>query len=130
MSKLAWTVGLMQFLGGLGCELACIVFLSTINKTIDVIIKFIALGSIAKIDDFYAAALPAENKVKKNAALGKNAIKWIHHSRNITWSEKPCGIRTLRIITKIIRIVYCSFIFYFLPFLVLFLPNLAGESAF
>lgn len=54
-------------LGGFLCEIACIVFLSGINATIDVIIKFLALSSISKIDDFYAAALPAENKVKKNA---------------------------------------------------------------
>jgi hypothetical protein len=34
----------------------------------DVIIKFIALGKIAMIDDMYAAAMPRENKLKRNAS--------------------------------------------------------------
>lgn len=87
MPKIAFMIGLMQFLGGFFCELACITFLSTLDKTIDVIIKFIALGSIAKIDDFYAAALPSENKVKKNAKKGEDAIFVSKHRRNIDRSE-------------------------------------------
>ena len=58
MPKLAFMIGLMQFLGGFLCELACISFLSTVDNTIDVIIKFIGLASIAKYSAFYAAALP------------------------------------------------------------------------
>lgn len=59
----AFFVGLMQFTGGIACEIICTGYLSTINSTIDVIIRFIALGSIAKVDDFYAGALPGENKL-------------------------------------------------------------------
>ena len=64
--KIAFMIGLMQFLAGFLCEMACITFLSTQTATIDVLIKFLALTSIAKIDDFYAGALPDANKVKKN----------------------------------------------------------------
>merc|ERR1712100_932685 len=103
----------MQFLGGFFCEIACITFLSTLDKTIDVIIKFIALGSIAKIDDFYAAALPDENKIKKNADDGADVMKITYHRRNIVWSERGCCNRFLVFITKLIRILYCSFVFYF-----------------
>ena len=35
-------------------------YLSSIDTAIDIIIKFVALASIAKVDDFYASALPAE----------------------------------------------------------------------
>ncbi len=63
----AFAVALMQTFGGLFAEIACIVYLSNINKAIDVIIKFVALASIAKVDDFYASALPGDgNKIKKN----------------------------------------------------------------
>lgn len=59
----------MQCLGGLFAEIACILYLSNIDKAIDVIIKFVALASIAKVDDFYAAALPADgNKIKKKTS--------------------------------------------------------------
>lgn len=132
MPKVAFCVGLMQFLGGFACEVACITFLSTIDKTIDVIIKFIALGSIAKIDDFYAAALPPENKVKKNAALAAGAMKITKYQRNInrhTDKGQTCGMRALRVVYKVIRIIYSSFIFYFLPFMVLFMPYMVPTTA-
>lgn len=62
----AFFVAFMQIIGGLFAEIACILYLGNINKAIDVIIKFVALASIAKVDDFYASALPADgNKIKK-----------------------------------------------------------------
>ena len=65
----AFAVAFMQTIGGLAAELACIVYLSNINKAIDVIIKFVALASIAKVDDIYASALPADgNKIKKKTS--------------------------------------------------------------
>lgn len=54
----AFTVALMQTLGGFAAEMCCILFLGSMNKAIDVIIKFVALSSIAKVDDIYASALP------------------------------------------------------------------------
>ena len=62
----AFFVSLMQICGGLAAEIACILFLGSIDTAINVIIKFVALASIAKVDDFYASALPADgNKIKK-----------------------------------------------------------------
>lgn len=56
----------MQICGGLAAEITCIVYLSSFNKAIDVIIRFVAMASIAKVDDFYAMALPGDgNKIKK-----------------------------------------------------------------
>ena len=61
---LAFFVGMLQFGTGLLTELACIIFLGSLNNPIAVIIRFIALGSIAKIDDFYFGALPAASSFK------------------------------------------------------------------
>ena len=62
----AFCIALMQICGGLGAEITCIVYLSSLNKAIDIIIRFVALASIAKVDDIYAIALPADgNKIKK-----------------------------------------------------------------
>jgi len=115
----------MQLFGGFLCELACIIFLSTINVTIDVIIKFLALSSISKIDDFYAAALPAENKVVKNKVKANGSMINDRHRRNIDDHPRTKGIKILGFITKIIRIFYCSYIYYFFPFLALCLPYLS-----
>ena len=49
-------------------EFACIIYLGSLSQAIDVIIKFVALASIAKVDDFYASALPEDgNKIKKKS---------------------------------------------------------------
>lgn len=135
----AFFVALMQTLGGLAAEIACILFLGSINKAIDVIIKFVALASIAKVDDFYASALPADgNKIKKPTK--KMMIKihkrdWEAHANNrvtfeegmpkdamdnVGWSRK-IG----RFIFKFLRVLYGSWIFYFLPYSTLFLPYVA-----
>lgn len=128
MPKAAWFVGFMQFFGGVLCELACVLFLSTINEIIFIVIKFIALGSIAKIDDFYAAALPEENKVKKNR--GKAVMESKNHRRLYNTSEdRSCGIKTLSVVTKICKMFYAAFIFYFIPFVTILLPYaISGDS--
>ncbi len=81
MPKAAFCVGFMQFFGSFMCEVACILWLSTIDQTLDVIIKYIALGSIAKIDNFYAKALPLENKVKRNFDQAQVTFK--RNKRNV-----------------------------------------------
>lgn len=44
-------------------ELLCIIFLTNLNNVIDILIRFVAFGSIAKIDNFFADALPTENRI-------------------------------------------------------------------
>ena len=65
---MAFVVACMQIFGGLAAEVTCIIYLSSLNKAIDTIIRFVALASIAKVDDFYALALPKINKIKKPTA--------------------------------------------------------------
>lgn len=59
----AFIVGLMQFTGGLCAELICVFYLGTIDDPFLVIQRFIALASIAKVDDFYFAALSSTVKI-------------------------------------------------------------------
>jgi hypothetical protein len=133
---LAFLVGFMQFSGGLLCEFACLLYLSTIESTMDVIIKFIALGKIAMIDDMYAAAMPKENKLKRNALKLKSkkdggtgekaAFEWTKYRRGYKLEDgRTCWVKTLSFFTKVIRIIYCSFIFYFFPIVTL-CPFLLG----
>ena len=127
LPMIAWSIGFMQGIGGILCEIACVLFLSTIEDVLMIIIKFIALGSIAKIDDFYAAALPDENKVKKNRARANLEIK-NHRRLYRAQDDRACGVKALGVVTKIIRIIYCSLIFYFIPFIVLFIPYMAAQD--
>lgn len=76
----AFFVCLMQVMGGIFAEICCIVYLTSLTSAIDVIIKFVALASIAKVDDFYASALPSDgNKIKKPL---KRPMKVVVHKRD------------------------------------------------
>ena len=56
--SLTTTIGLMQALAGIISEVMCILFLASLNDTIEVLIRFAAFGSIAAVDNIYAMALP------------------------------------------------------------------------
>ena len=138
----AFFVALMQCIGGLFAEIACILFLGSIDKAIDVIIKFVALASIAKVDDFYASALPADgNKIKKKT----DPLKITVHKRDWTRQDRiedeaeaagkdadesqilhsNMNHKVGRFIYKSFRILYGSFVFYFLPYASIWIPYVA-----
>jgi len=66
----------MQMFGGIGTEICCMIYLTSIKDTIETVIKFIALGNIAKVDDFYASALPGNYLLKENDS---KVFKITHH---------------------------------------------------
>jgi len=141
----AFFIALMQIVGGLGAAIGCILILCSINDLLGVITRFVALAMIAKIDDFYSAALPEEgNKIKKGtkplitriyrrhwtAATGASGSEIADASTShakVEEDELVSNIqhKILRFIYKTMRILYASFIFYFLPYSSLFIPYCA-----
>ena len=116
----AFLIGFLQMIGGLSAEIACIFYLSSINTPMDVIIRFIAMGSIAKVDDFYASALPDDNRIKGKS---KPMTVKLHRRDHQEGKIKPTMSYWLgRFIFKFFRILYASFIFYFMPYMILLLP--------
>ena len=62
----AFFVAFMQTVGGLLAELACILFLGSIDNPLLIIISFVGLASLSKVDDIYFSSLPvAGNKILK-----------------------------------------------------------------
>jgi len=139
----AFCVALMQTLGGLSAAVACILILGSINDLMGVITRFVSLAMIAKIDDFYTAALPEDgNKIKKptKQPLVTRVYRrdWEAATRSAssseTISDAPASKmrenelvsniehKIQRFIYKSVRILYGSFIFYFLPYASLFIP--------
>ena len=91
------------------------------SDPINIIIRFVAFASIGKIDNFYAAALPSENKIMKDC----DALKITNHQRDLAAKkDRKASSYVARFIYKAVRITYASFIFYFLPYLALFIPLL------
>ena len=119
----AFAVGLMQFFTGIMTEVACILYLGSINQEIDVIIRFMAISSIARVDDFYANALPVENRVL--GRVDDMNVTWTRrHFRDADFknAEPTIGYWLMRFIYKTLRIFYSSFIFYFFPYFTLIAP--------
>lgn len=120
----AFLVALMQSLGGLGSEFFCIIFLCSLTDPITILIRFIAFASIGKIDNFYAAALPSEHRLQRESQ--PLAVK--RHRFETEKEGHSCGSFTARLIYKTIRIMYASFIFYFLPYMALFYPQIVKHE--
>ena len=59
----AFTVGAMQFTGGLCNEIICVLYLGTIQDPFLVLQRFVSLASISRVDNIYFAALPKSVKV-------------------------------------------------------------------
>jgi len=108
--------------GGIATELCCMIFLASINNTIDTVIKFIALGNIAKVDDFYAGALAGDYPLKGKVFLTiENHRSDFSNPENVECKRTPMQW-VFRFIFKFSRMVYSCFMYYFLPFLTLFIP--------
>ena len=124
----AFMIGLLQMLGGIGAEIGCIFYLSSINTPMDVIIRFIAMGSIAKVDDFYAGALPEDNRIKGSSK--PLIVKYCRRDYQVEKSTMDTAYWIGRMIYKSFRIIYASFVFYFMPYLILLMPYLmkAGSA--
>jgi hypothetical protein len=134
---LAWLVGFLQCISTQMTIICCILFVSTISRTIDVIIKFIALATIAKFDNFYYNSIPWEVKVTfckgdkltpdgyftQLGAKGNKVIKIEKHRNDYKKEdERPKLIKILAFIYKCFRIYYATVIFYFIPLMVLVVP--------
>ena len=63
--SMAFAIGLMQFTGGLGAELVCILYLGSFDNPFHVILRFIALASIARVDDIYFGSLSSSLKITR-----------------------------------------------------------------
>ena len=135
--RLAFTVGMIQFLTGFFTELVCIIFLGSLNNPIAVIIRFIALGSIANYDNFYVTALSSASSFKQQVPKEKQ-VKFIatHYFRDCrpTSAKRTSGksnksaLAVSRLIYKFFRIFYAGFIYYFLPYLAVVVPFFASTS--
>lgn len=122
--KIAFSIGFMQMFGGIATEICCMIYLASITDTINTVIKFIALGNIAKVDDFYAGALSGDYVLK-----GKVSMPIKNHRSDFSDPEKPDQQRTImqwffRFIYKFFRMFNVCLMYYFMPFWTLFIPYL------
>ena len=122
----AFFVGFFQTTTGILTEFSCICFIGTVNRVIEVVIKYMALSSIARVDDIYAGALTPENRIKSEC----KPLQIKNFRRNLDERIEKHGYGftfTLgRWIYKFMRMLYSSYIFYFFPYTTLMVTYIAN----
>ena len=135
--RLAFVVGFLQFFVGFMTELCCIIFLGSLDNAIGVIIRFIALGSIAKVDNFYADALPSISSFKqpvKGEPVKFKAKHCYRDCRRDSPKKEDCKQKghshygLARITYKLLRMFYASFAYYFMPYVAIVVPFFAAKG--
>ena len=120
----AFCVGFFSFAIVAMTEFACISFLAADDDTIDVIIKQIALASIAKATIFYAAAYNESSKIKLPGvkAMERKVYREINDQVVMGKGQLKCTLYLYRFMYSFCKIVYNSLIYYLLPYLTIMLP--------
>jgi hypothetical protein len=122
----AYMIGLAQTTTGIAAEIGCVCFLATIQQPMTIMLKYMALASVAKVDDFFAGALDDANRIKGNAK--PLIIK--HHRRNLNERAKEEGYGIFyyagRTFYKFVRMCYVSYHFYFFPYTALIITYIAN----
>ena len=118
----AFLVAFLQALTGLAAEVFCIMFLCSLQDVISIIWRYVAYGFIARVDNVYAATLDPEHKMhgETDPLVVKRRRRDIAKADSDYKRNLPNKIG--RVIYKTMRVLYTSFIFYFLPYLALFIP--------
>ena len=142
----AFLVGFMQFTGGLAAELVCILYLGKFDEPFLILIQFIALASIAKVDDIYFASLSENLKITRPSQRLEVIVRkrdWENLNGTIspefapeqyqkkierTKKSRGCGRGLARFVFKTLRVFYVSWNFYFMPYSALFVPYMAEIS--
>jgi hypothetical protein len=134
----AFFVGFMQFMTTAGIEILCSFFMSSLNMIILCFVKYLAFGQILKLDLNYSKALPPENKITNldNKPYLFTLTYDNRHRREVPTQEalvnsrsgekaepaNSCLMKVCRLFYKCLRVFYCSYIFYFMPFTAIYLP--------
>lgn len=108
----AFSFGWFLFLISIIVELNVMLVMTTLADVMDIAMKYISLAAIVNIPRFYFASL------KNNRML---CCKDLNLKISVTRADNPlknasCQMHILRFVYKFCRTIFCSFGFYFTPF--------------
>jgi hypothetical protein len=114
----AFMLAFLHFFVNISVEINVIIILTSIQDVLETLMKYVALAVASNIPRFYFASLTANKMLDVNN-------KWIEIKKfrtehqplnNAHWS-----IYILRFIYKLVRLLFCSFSYYFMPFMAIIL---------
>ena len=123
----AFLFGFFGFIITVLTELVTIFYVSTVKDVVRIMTKQISMFFVAKTAEFFAASLSKSNKLK-SAKVPKMIVS-VYRAVNDTVKLRPdqskVGLKAAKVIYAIMRVLYCVFIFYLMPFGISFMPYLA-----
>ena len=122
----AYLIGFCQAFTGVACEFSCVCFLGTLQAPMTIMMKYMALAMVSKVDDFYSGALDGDNRIKGSST----PLKIRNHRRDLDKraEEHDYGIFffTGRYFYKLVRTFYTSYHFYFFPYTALIITYISN----
>jgi hypothetical protein len=108
----------LHFFVNISVEINVIIILTSIQDVLETLMKYVALAVASNIPRFYYASLN-NNKMLSvwNKKIEITKFRTEHQPlKNADWS-----IYFLRFIYKLVRLLFCSFSYYFMPFMAIIL---------
>ena len=119
----AFMFGLLQTIICIIVEFNVMLILTTIPDVITVIMKYVSLAAIANIPRFYYASLTSEHMLVKvkDMKLDISVYRTEHEPLANASKNGRCCLIFIRLIGKMLRLLYTSWSYYFMPFTAVFL---------
>jgi len=95
-----------------------VMILSALPDLLGIIVRYVSLASIAKVPGIYFGSL--SNMTITEKLKGKK-LKITEHRADEPLKDAPTSVKVMRVIYKVFRTIFCSFLFYFTPFATIFL---------
>ena len=113
----AFFLAFLHFFVNISVEINVIIILTSIQDVLETLMKYVALAVASNIPRFYFGSLVANKmlRVKEKKIL---ITKYRNQKplENAHWS-----LYILRLIYKLVRLLFCSFSYYFMPFMAILL---------
>lgn len=118
----AFTVALLLALTSFMVEFTVVLVLTSISSTLEVIMKYVSLAAIANIPRFYYGSL-VDHKL---LVVAGHKITIENRRCRQPLKDAPCIIWIFRIIQKSMRLFFCAWSYYFMPFTSLAITYMVG----
>jgi hypothetical protein len=115
-----FAISLMQAFGGLFAEALNLFMVATRSDVKDCITFFIAFRVLSNIDDIYFESLT--DFILRDAV--EEPLRWKRSQKQIKFQERSCGHKIIRITCCGLSFFYNSVYYYYMPFVVNFIPYL------
>ena len=101
--------------------MGCIIYLCSSTTIMGTFFSYVSLWTISRIDNMYAGSLSKVSNLKGN--LTDEETFMVKECRvDLFAKENACTEKLFWWIYKFHRIIYCSFIYYFLPYVIVLAP--------